>query len=290
MALIFAVYTFTWAPPIIIPTNIILFNKIIFRLHCSCISRWPAGHACWCPFSLHFKRGFQCSVIMLNCSSLFAVGFSLPIFVSNMFVAVILSFLSSMRAGQYFTICSCGSVLFPQIIMFCLCSCCGSFHLRSASLFWHWLIYLSLLVGIWFGCLYIYILHFCFCCFQYFCFEIFLFPFLLNFGFNITYVNILLVYFVDVLPPPCLCYLSIFVQFMYSHKFNCFIFVINVWIYIEDACWGCLRMLLHHLVLTSVLDYLYDIFDDCLYFMAFFLCCYSAFCTISYYWDNACFH
>ena len=59
-------------------------------------------------------------MIILNFSSffiiLFAVDLSFPIFVSNMSVAVIFSFLSSMRAGYSSSICSCVSVLLPHAL------------------------------------------------------------------------------------------------------------------------------------------------------------------------------
>ena len=41
---------------------------------------------------------------------------SFPIFVSNMSVAVIFSFLSSLRAGHSSSICSCVSVLLPHAL------------------------------------------------------------------------------------------------------------------------------------------------------------------------------
>ena len=49
---------------------------------------------------------------------LFAVHLSFPTFVSNMSVVVILSFLSSIRAGHSSSICPCVSVLLPHALQF----------------------------------------------------------------------------------------------------------------------------------------------------------------------------
>ena len=75
--------------------------QLYFFLHCSRISRWPAGRASWCSFYFFifyflfifcFKRGFHCWVIILFFSSfsiiLFAVDLSFPIFVSKMSVVI----------------------------------------------------------------------------------------------------------------------------------------------------------------------------------------------------------
>ena len=76
-------------------------------------------------FFFFASRRFYCWVIILNFSSfsiiLFAVDLSFPIFVSNMSVVVIFSFLSSMRAGHSSSICSscsCVSVLLPHALPF----------------------------------------------------------------------------------------------------------------------------------------------------------------------------
>ena len=103
-------------------------KRIFFWLHCSWISRWPAGRASWCSFylfililfllllffvSFRFKSVFYCWVIILHFSSfsiiLFAVDLRFPIFALNMSVAVIFSFLSSMRAGHSSSMCTCVS-------------------------------------------------------------------------------------------------------------------------------------------------------------------------------------
>ena len=46
------------------------------------------------------------------------VDLSFFVCVSNMSVVVIISFVSSMRAGHSFSICSCVSVLLPQALHF----------------------------------------------------------------------------------------------------------------------------------------------------------------------------
>ena len=62
---------------------------------------------------LQYVKPYEKAVLFPKCK---ITHLNFPIFVSNMSVAVIFSFLSFMRAGHSSSICSCVSVLLPHAL------------------------------------------------------------------------------------------------------------------------------------------------------------------------------